>query len=139
MSEQGWTRYPPPESEEAEPFWEATREGRLICQWCDDCAAPVHYPRAVCPRCLGEKLSWKPLTGAGEVYTFTVLPSAAQKGLAAFAPYVVALVDLDGGPRFYSNVVGCDPDEVRIGMRVELTWEELEDGRQLPLFRPAAG
>jgi uncharacterized OB-fold protein len=54
-------------------------------------------------------------------------------------PYVVALVDLDEGARFMTNIVGCAPEDVRIGMEVRITWEALEDGRNLPLFTPVSG
>jgi hypothetical protein len=53
-------------------------------------------------------------------------------------PYAIALVDLDEGARFMTNVVGCNPADVEIGMTVRVTWEALEDGRNLPLFEPAA-
>jgi uncharacterized OB-fold protein len=55
------------------------------------------------------------------------------------APYAVALIDLDEGVRMLSNVVGCPPDEVVVGMAVQVTWEALDDGRHLPLFEPVAG
>ena len=53
-------------------------------------------------------------------------------------PYVVALVDLDEGVRMMTNIVGCPPEDVRIGMAVTVTWEPLSDGRQLPLFTPTS-
>jgi uncharacterized OB-fold protein len=52
-------------------------------------------------------------------------------------PYVVALVELDEGPRLMTNIVGCAPESVSVGMPVQVTWEELSDGRNLPLFAPA--
>lgn len=120
-------RIEPPASEVAEPFWNATREGRLILQWCTTCEEPVWYPREVCPGCLGDALEWRDAAGEGVVYACTVEHKAEQ-------PYVVALVDLDEGVRLLSNVVGSPPEQVAIGDRVRVTWEPLSDGRQLPLF-----
>lgn len=123
-------RFEPPVGEAAEPFWAATRDGRLVLQWCTDCERPVWYPREVCPGCLGDTLEWRDASGRGAVYACTVEHKAEP-------PYVVALVELDEGVRLLSNIVGCPPDAVGVGDRVQVTWEELSDGRRLPLFAPA--
>jgi len=120
-------RIEPPVGEAAEPFWEATRDERLILQWCTACEQPVWYPREVCPTCLGDTLEWRDSSGQGAVYACTVEHKAEP-------PYVVALVELDEGVRLLSNVVGSPPDQVAIGDRVTVTWEPLSDGRNLPLF-----
>jgi uncharacterized OB-fold protein len=130
------TRIEPPADEVSEPFWEATRDGRLLVQWCLDCDGPVFFPRAVCPRCLGTALEWRPSHGTGTVYAATVEHRPQNPMMADRAPYVVALVDVDDGWRMLTGVVGCDPDEVVVGMRVTVTWEALSDGRRLPLFTP---
>jgi uncharacterized OB-fold protein len=118
------------------PFWESTRQRRYLIQSCTDCGQPVFYPRSFCPHCGGSALAWREASGRGQVYTFTV----EHKPGAAFGPdpYVVALVELEEGIRVMSNVVGIAHDRVTVGLPVELTWEPLEDGRHLPLFRPAA-
>jgi uncharacterized OB-fold protein len=128
------TRFEPPISEVAEPFWNATREGRLLLPWCTACARPIWYPREVCPRCLGSTLEWRESQGRGVVYACTVEHKAQTRALAA--PYVVALVELDEGVRLLSNVVGRPPERVAVGDRVRVTWEPLSDGRRLPLFEP---
>jgi uncharacterized OB-fold protein len=128
------TRFEPPISEVAEPFWDATRGGRLLLQWCTACARPVWYPREVCPRCLGSTLEWRESQGRGVVYACTVEHKAQMRALEA--PYVVALVELDEGVRLLSNVVGRPPERVAVGDRVRVTWETLSDGRRLPLFEP---
>ncbi|MCP4087792.1 MAG: OB-fold domain-containing protein [Actinomycetia bacterium] len=69
--------------------------------------------------------------GVGEVYSHSTLPNDASRGLAPFAPYVVALVGLAEGVRLMTNRVGCQP-----GQAVRLAWEPLTDGRHLPLFQP---
>lgn len=60
----------------------------------------------------------------------------AHPDLADRVPYAVALIDLPEGVRMLSEVVGCPPEEVRVGMPVSVTWEPLSDGRHLPVFTP---
>ena len=131
------TRMEPPVTPTTEEFWEATREGRLLVQWCNACDQPVFFPRETCPICLGADLGWRPSEGGGSVYTYTVEHKPMNPALGGGGPYVVALVDLEEGIRVMSNVVGCQPDKVEVGMPVRVTWEELSDGRRLPLFEPA--
>ena len=136
-------RFEPPVGADSGPFWEATREGRLLVQWCTACDRAVFYPRAFCPRCAarGSALEWRGASGRATVYAAGVehRPEAAGAAFSGGEPYCVALVDLEEGVRMMTNVVGCPPDEVRSGMAVSVTWEPLSDGRQLPLFRPAPG
>jgi hypothetical protein len=136
------TRFEPPVGVEAGAFWEATREGRLLVQWCTKCDRAVFYPRVFCPHCGGssDALEWRTASGKAVVYAASVehKPEAAGAKFSDGEPYCVALVDLEEGVRMLTNVVGCPPEEVRSGMAVRVTWEPLSDGRQLPLFEPAS-
>ena len=129
-------RREPPASEEAAPFWDATREQRFVLPWCTECDAAIWYPRAVCPRCLGDAVEWREDAGGGTVYAASIQAKPGQGRDAEDGPYVVVLVDLDAGVRMMSNVVGCPPDDVTAGTRVQVAWEPLSDGRHLPVFRP---
>jgi uncharacterized OB-fold protein len=135
------TRFEPPVGAESGPFWEATREGHLLVQWCTACDRGIFYPRAFCPGCAapGSALQWRTASGRATVHAAVVehRPGAAGARFSGGEPYCVALVDLEEGVRMLTNVVGCPPDEVRAGMAVTVTWEPLSDGRQLPLFQPA--
>ena len=131
-------RMEPPESEAAAPFWEATREQRLVLQWCRHCQRVIHFPREVCPSCLGDDLEFRPASGRGVVYAASVMPKPANPTMAGREPYVVALIDLEEGARMMSNVVGIPPGTVQPGRPVRVTWEPLPDGRHLPLFEPTA-
>lgn len=130
-------RIEPPASPLTEAFWEATRERRLLVQWCDACSAGIYWPRAACPRCLSDQLTWKEATGQGTVYAANVMHQPGNPMMADRVPYVLALVDLAEGVRMATNIVGCDPDRVQVGMAVRVDWEELSDGRNLPVFAPA--
>jgi hypothetical protein len=129
-------RFEPPISEIATPYWDATREKKLLVQWCLDCDKPVQFPRAVCPICLGTNLAWREASGRGTIYAVTVEHRPQNPRMSARAPYAVALVDLDEGARLLTNVVTPDPLSLVIGQPVRVTWEELSDGRHLPLFEP---
>ncbi len=131
------TRFEPPESLAAKPFWDATREQRLVVQWCRSCEQPIHFPRDACPRCLSDDLEFRASPGTGTVYAVSVMPKPANPLMAERVPYAVALVDLDEGVRMMTNIVGTDPSAVTIGLPVHVTWESLSDGRHLPLFAPA--
>lgn len=135
-------RLVPPESEAAEPFWDATREQRLLVQWCGSCREPIWFPRAVCPRCLGSgDLLWRESSGLGRIYAVSVQHRAAHPGLADAVPYAVALVEVDAGDghstvRVMTNVLGGDPSAIAVGDPVLATWEALPDGRNLLQFAP---
>jgi hypothetical protein len=126
----------PPVSEAAQPFWDATKKGELVLQWCKHCDKVIHYPREACPHCLGTSLEFRPSSGVGEVYAASVMHRAGNPSFADQVPYVVGLVELEGGARLMTNIVGCEPSSVKVGMQVKVKWEPLSDGRQLPLFEP---
>lgn len=129
--------FEPPASEAAAPFWEATRRGELVLPWCTTCRRPFWYPREVCPICLGVAIEWRPAGGAGEVYAVSVQHRAGPGRDPADGPYAVALVDLAEGVRVMTNVVGCPPEDVTVGMAVRVTWQPLSDGRKLPQMTPS--
>ncbi len=129
-------RFEPQPTALTKAFWEATRDRRYLLQWCRSCDAPVYYPREACPTCLGDQLDWRETAGRGEVYTYNVMHKPGSPLMADKVPYVVALVDLEEGARVITNVVGCEPADVEVGMAVELDWEPLSDGRHLAVFRP---
>ena len=144
------TRLEPPVGDESGPFWDATREGRLLVQWCPACDRGIFFPRSFCPFCAAASgtgpadaatgpLQWREASGRATVYAAVVehRPQAAGASFSDGEPYCVALVDLEEGVRMMTNIVGCPPEDVRCGMAVTVSWEPLGDGRQLALFRPA--
>jgi uncharacterized OB-fold protein len=125
---------------ETRPFWEAAHRHELTLPRCRACGAYVFYPRAACPHCLSADLEWCRLSGRGTLHTFTVV----HRGLKNFplaAPYVIAIVELAEGPRLMTNLIGIEPDpaRLRVGMPVEVVFEDVTPEVTLPRFRPAAG
>jgi uncharacterized OB-fold protein len=122
------------------PFWDATREGRLAIQRCEDCAYYNHPPKASCDRCQSTRLVFADVSGMGAVWTYTVMYQKSVAGFEDDVPYVTALVELDEQPMLLlvTNLRGVAPGDLRTGMRVRVTFEALEDGNMLPQFDPAA-
>lgn len=117
-------------------FWAAAARGHLEVQWCDRCQQGIFPPRAVCHRCGNPEVTWREVPGRGTVYSYTVVRRARSPYFQGKEPYVVALVDLDAGGRMMTNLVDVAPDQVRVGMRVSVTYEAVTDQIGLPLFRP---
>ena len=122
--------------EESKGFWEACRRHELYLQRCRDCGELRYYPRALCPRCLSDRTEWLRAGGKGTVYTFTVTYQNQSAGFRDALPYVLAYVELDEGVRLLTNIVDCAPDDVRIGMPVEIVFDDVTPDVTLPKFKP---
>ena len=138
MAETRTYRKPLPRiDEESRGYWEALARHELYFQRCRDCGTKRFYPRALCPRCLSSATEWVRASGWGTVYSFTVTHQNQAPGFREELPYVLAIVELDEGVRMMTNVVGCAPDAVRVGMRVEVVFEDVTPEITLAKFRPA--
>lgn len=117
-------------------FWTSGRDGQLRFMRCDGCGYYLHPPGPRCPKCWSSSLTPAPVSGRGEVLTFTV---NHQPWDGTDEPYVIAIVEFPEQPglRLTTNVVGCPIDEVSIGMAVQVTFEH-RDPVWVPLFEPAA-
>lgn len=131
-------RFLPQPTDLSRPFWEAARRHELLIQRCSGCAHYVFYPRYNCPHCGGRELVWAKVSGRGKVYTYTVARRPTHPAFADRVPYVIAIVELEEGPRMTTNIVDCEPDAVRIDMPVEVTFRDVSDEVSLVMFRPAA-
>lgn len=118
-----------------EPFWAAVKRHELELQKCAACGAFRFIPTEICA-CGSAKYSWEPVSGRGEVYTYTVVHRAPTAAYQADAPYVIAHVTLEEGPRMISNLVDCAPGDVTVGMPVEVIFDDVTDEVTLYRFRP---
>jgi uncharacterized OB-fold protein len=125
-------------TEDGAPYWEATRRGELRVQRCDACGHLRFPPAVVCPKCLAAAHAWVALSGRGTIYSFIVVHRPQHPAFFADAPYNVAIVELEEGPRLHGNVLDCANDDLRVGMPVEVTFERVDDEVTLPKFRPRA-
>lgn len=121
------------------PFWRAAREGRLEFQRCGACGYLRWPPAPLCPECLTPGGEWTEVEGRGEIWSFGIYDHVYHPAFRADAPYNVALVQLDAGPRLITNIVGVPNEELRIGMRVRAVFEAVSPEATLVRFRPDAG
>jgi uncharacterized protein len=127
----------PPVTEASAPFWDATRERRLVLPWSTATGRPVWYPRDVDPAAPDRPFEWRQASGEGVVHAASIHHKPGPGRDPKDGPYVVALIDLAEGVRMMANVVGCPPADVTVGQAVRLVWRPLSDGRHLPQFTPA--
>lgn len=128
------SRLKPPRGHDNAWWWDEAARGTLALQRCKPCQKLRHPPRPMCDAC--GSLEWEPVpaSGRGTLHSFTVIHHPRFPGYAY--PIVVALVDLEEGPRMLSNLVGCKPHDVRIGMGLRAEIQTDPDGFRLPVFRP---
>src|SRR5690349_13464641 len=116
------------------PFWEACRRGELLYQRCDACGHAIFNPAPMCRWCHSTQLSWLQSTGVGEAYSWTVVwrPQTPVFNV----PYVPAIIDVVEGYQMVSNIIGCEPEAISVGMRVSVEFHPIGGDVVLPYFRP---
>jgi uncharacterized protein len=127
----------PQPDRETEPFWQATGRGELLLQRCTSCDRISWPVRSFCPHCGAPALVPLAASGRGAVYSYTVVRKSGGAWRDA-TPYVIGYVELAEGPRILTNIVGCAPEDVRIGLPVELSFARTANGFALYRFMPAA-
>ncbi len=121
---------PPAVNAENKAFFDAAAGGKLVLKYCRACKAFHHYPRAICPHCFSAETEWRDAKGTGTVYTYSVL----RRGVPV--PYCIAYVTLEEGVSMMTNIVDCDLDGVKIGMKVKVVFKPTEGGPPVPMFTP---
>lgn len=119
-------------------FWEGTRQGELRLQKCDACAHIYFPPRPFCPACAGRDVSVFPASGRATLYSYVI----HERAIPGFeAPYAIAVVTLEEGPRMMCNIVDTPqtPEALVLDMPLTVTFETLTDEITLPQFKPVAG
>lgn len=114
-----------------EPFWNACAKGQLTVQRCTSCGAHQFYPRPICLACESTSLEWVNAGGGGTIYSITTVRMPVSDELPP--PYLLALVDLDEGPRLLTNI---EAETAQIGDRVSVAWRPREGLPPLPVFKP---
>ena len=122
---------------ESVPFWQAAKSHRLETPHCRACGHYWFPPSRSCPQCLSADVEFKEVSGRGKVFSFVIYDRVYHPAFATEVPYVVALVELDEGPRMISNIVGIEPDKVRCEMPVTVVFDDVAEDVSVPKFRPA--
>ncbi len=129
-------RLAPIVTEDNAAFWDAVDEGRLVAQRCANCGRLRHPPRPMCPECNSLAVEVTTLSGRGVVYSFAVLHHPQHPAFEY--PVLAALIDLEEGIRIVSNLVGVEPDEIRIDLPVQVEFASTDGDHRVPVFRPIA-
>lgn len=119
------------------PFFSAAAEGRLILQRCLDCERWIYYPRYACPFCLSDRLDWRPATGRGTVYSYSLVFRPQHEYFNEQIPVALVAVQVDEGPLLISDLLGEDRAEVYVGAPVVAAFETVSQGLGLVHFRLA--
>ncbi|MFT5176027.1 MAG: putative OB-fold protein [Gammaproteobacteria bacterium] len=119
-----------------QPFWDACRAHELHLPYCPCCDALFMPPSPVCPHCLSMELRWQHVSGRGQVSTFVEVHQKWFQAFAADLPYNVAQIQLDEGPRLTANLVGVANADIRVGMPVQVVFDDIDEQLTLPRFRP---
>lgn len=133
---EGFPRPLPVPTPTSQPFWDGLANEQVTLQHCDDCGAWVFYPRSHCSQCLSPNLTWKPVSGLGTLYTFTVARQPTAPQFADQIPQLIIVVELEQGVRLNSVMVNVVPDGMTVGMAVKPVFHQ-QDGATLLYFEPA--
>mgnify|MGYP001603461403 CR=1 FL=1 len=118
-------------------YWEYCKKHELRMQKCTRCGHIRFPPSIICPKCHSMEAEWTKLSGKGKVYSFVIFDRAYHESYKDDIPYAVAIIKLDEGPRMESNVTGCNVEDVKIDMPLELYFDDVTDKVSLPKFKPA--
>ncbi|VEG46372.1 putative nucleic-acid-binding protein containing a Zn-ribbon [Mycolicibacterium flavescens] len=119
---------------DSESWWAAVQDRTLLINECGSCSRNSLYARPFCPYCWSEDVCLAPASGRSRLYTWSVIHQNAAPFDAV--PYVVAMVDLEEGPRLMTQIVDCPVDQLCAGMELEIAFREDDDGFVVPVFRP---
>ncbi len=122
---------------ETKTYWEGCRQHQLLIQRCSECSKYQFYPRIICTACMSNNIKWVKAKGSGQIISYTIVHRAISGAYAAEVPYVIAMIQLEEGPRMMSNIIQCEPGSVEIGMPVEVIFDDWSEEITIPKFRPA--
>ena len=125
-----------PTDDQSQPFFEGASAGELRLQRCSDCQGWMYPLKKRCQHCGSTNLAWRASSGRGTVYSHARLQRVYHPRHEGRLPLILAWVDLEEGVRMPSNLVDCDPADVRVGIAVRVTFEQFPDGTVIPVFRP---
>ena len=117
------------------PFWDATAQGRLLLPRCNACGQHFFTPEVACTHCFATDWQWVQASGRGTLYSYSIVHKAPAPGFPV--PMVLAVIELEEGPFIFSNLVRCEHDDIRIGMQVQVQFDQVAKDIHLPRFHPS--
>jgi 3-oxo-4,17-pregnadiene-20-carboxyl-CoA hydratase alpha subunit len=129
------TRIASPRGHDNKWWWEACDAGKVLIQRCKSCQTLRHPPRPMCGEC--QSMEWDSIESTldGEILSHTQIHHPKIPGYQY--PLVCAVIKLGEGTNLVANVVGCEPSDVKIGMKVKGVVEQVDEKTMLPQFYPA--
>ena len=138
MTQQEYRKPIPDPTPETEFFWRKTKDHELWIQRCIDCSEAFFYPRFHCPKCNTDKVEWFQASGNGTLYSYMINYRPAP-GFEADAPYAIAVIQLEEGPRMMGNIVGIEntPENLVLDMPLKVTFTDATEDIAIPNWEPA--
>jgi uncharacterized OB-fold protein len=129
------SRIVPERTELTEHYWARAARGVIALQRCGDCAQVWHPPSPSCPTNPSHRIEWFDASGRGQLYSYTQVEHAAHPAVADQLPYVIALIDLEEGPRFVCGLIDADVANLKPGAEITLNSAPTVGGLTLPMAR----
>ncbi|MGV0714195.1 OB-fold domain-containing protein [Mycolicibacterium sp. XJ662] len=120
---------------DSEAWWAAVQDRTLMLNRCGSCCRNSLYVRPFCPHCWSEDVSLVPASGRARLYTWSVIHQNAAP-FDAWLPYIVAMVDLEEGPRLMTMITDCPAEDLGAGMTLVVDFRVDDDEFVVPVFRP---
>lgn len=119
----------------SQPFWDAAKEKKFLIQYCTQSGKYQFFPRPTSIFTGGQDLEWREASGKATLYSYTVTrrPPPAFRGQE---PYIIGSIELEEGPRIMTTVINCAVDDVKVGMKLRLAWDEVNEDYNYPVFEP---
>jgi len=123
--------------EESKPFWDAAKQHQFVLHHCKNCGT-YYYPASYCRKCATlAHMEWAPASGKGTLYTYIIMHQVYQPGFKGEVPYNVSIVELEEGPFILTNIINCKNEDLKIGMPVQVVFDDATEEVSLPKFKPA--
>jgi len=117
----------------SKPFWNGVERSELVLPFCRACGKAHFPPRPFCPHCWAEEIEWRPATGRGTLYTYTIVRANPPSAFVDLLPYVIGIVRLDEDVQMMCHMLG-DHESLTCDAAVEVVWAEIH-GRKMPFFQ----
>lgn len=126
---------------DTQPFWDGIKRGELVLPRCNSCGRLHHYPKPICVDCSSRDLAWVKCSGRGKIHSYVIQhgqhgqhsPGAGHRSNPV---EIIAVVEMDEGPRMLASLAGVTPGSVRLDMPVEIVFEDMDDAPTMFKFKP---
>ncbi len=135
----GYNKPVPVPQVESDVYWQGAKNHELWLRNCNDCGNAYFYPRDISPCCFSRNTDWRQASGKATLFTYAIVHRAPHMGFVGDVPFVPAMVELEEGPIMPTNIVMDDPtpENLQIGMPLEVVFEDITEDISLPKFKPA--